>query len=440
MSLRAVGTGLSFDGVDDYVEVPDDASLDITTDITIEAWVYPEASVDYMGIVIKGDDGAENYEALLGDQLLYWAIQWTDGTRDSEKLPLTYNTNEWMHLVTIYDIGNNVSLYKNGEFVDSDALPNKTPQTNDVYLGIGRELGTSRYFNGHIDSVRIYNRALSAEEIKALYRNEAVDEGLVLYLPLNAGSGDTAKDFSGQGNNGTINGARWYGFRPVRSGGLQYDGVDDNVDMGDVDKVEGLDELTVEGWVYPHDVSTDEQGAIRKKSVWRHMVYVDKFAFRFHDSNDYWTDNLYSSAPLSANKWYHLVAIYEASAGEVRLYINGSLDSTHSVSFAGLTTNTYSLQLGHGIGGKQNYFNGSIALVRIYNRALSDQEIADLYLGKEISREGLVLDMPLNEGQGSVAHDYSGEGNNGTINGPRWYGNMPVKRTISAKRAIAVKR
>jgi len=207
-----IALGFIFDGVDDQVDVPDDPSLDLTDGITIGVWVYPKASVDWMGIVVKGNDGAENYELLLGDQKLAWAILWTDGTRNSEAPSLSYKLNEWMHLVIIYEPGQNVRWYKNGQFVDLGLLPSKTPQTNDVYLGIGREPGTLRFLNGILGEICIFNRILTDAEIGDLcsIRRNIMD-GCVLKLGtvgLVRGGGTQWLDESPCKNHGTVYGAK----------------------------------------------------------------------------------------------------------------------------------------------------------------------------------------------------------------------------------------
>jgi len=791
MSLRSVGTGLSFDGVDDTVEVPDDPSLNITEEITVEMWLYPYTPDENEGYCSKGLPGHgtpyQLYDGGVGPG--FRVIDSGGNTHEVERGG--HLSVEWHHMVGVYDLSDLI-LYLDGASAATNSIGDVTPlKTNNLSFYIGGYWSTDYLGDGKIAVVRIYNRALSAEEVQALYRNERIsNEGLVLYLPLNAGSGDTAKDFSGQENNGTINGARWYGFRPVRSGGLQYDGVDDYCFSDDTEI------LTRSGWKLIKDITYDDEIAslnpkteqieyqkpsklfnfeyhnkmchfygrhldvlvtpdhnvyvsryksanvwlsyrleqaeqvlnefvrFKKDAKWKgqyqeyfvlpsiesnHRVgypsqpprklpmdlwlhffgwwlsegsiksvknpktqstyylviisqtqdinsekckeientinelgwdwsysghnyhiwsgynkqlvdYLKKFGkagdkfipatlkqlppeqleilysalmkgdghrnqfytksarladdvqeiclklgysadvsylnnrkypiyvvgieklntkprvneFRANRSTfasgklaDYnslvfgitvpkyhiiyarrngkgcWIGNcdcgsgtslqmtdvvtlmawikavddganhsvitrnygFMINAPYSNsieffghdgddrtkcttswksawdNKWIHVVVVLRKYTGSWtdRGYVNGELVAESTDSAFDGPGQTGEVDIGS-LKGSQRFFDGLIALVRIYNRALSDQEIADLYLGKEIDRTGLVLDMPMNEGQGSVAHDYSGEGNNGDINGARWYGNMPVKRTISAKRAIAVKR
>jgi len=101
----------------------------------------------------------------------------------------------------------------NGKLVD-DATGPSTVSYGDFPLLIGaddnNDDGTpDGFFDGLIDEIRIYNRALSADEVKANMRGAVATDGLVLWLRFDEGSGDTVRDISGYGNNGTIYGATW---------------------------------------------------------------------------------------------------------------------------------------------------------------------------------------------------------------------------------------
>lgn len=172
-----VNGALSFDrNYSTYVSVPDDASLNITGDITISAWVYFTRGGSYQAIVTKcvgngprnnpfdfrTDTSAEPRLALVradarGHERVY-----------SNK---AISLNEWHHVLVRME--NKVpDFYVDG--VVTGKWPNvpftKTPTGNTKPLLIGRR-DDGLYFNGIIDEVAIYNRALSAEEIQEHYQN-----------------------------------------------------------------------------------------------------------------------------------------------------------------------------------------------------------------------------------------------------------------------------
>ncbi len=169
------GSALDFDGTDDYVEVADSDSLDLT-ELTLEAWIYWNKVGEWQTIFSKGADGDENYELLLGNaEELHSAYIDTGGSRDAHTYTVPgLDSGSWLHLTFIryYDgtdwIG---EVYLNGDLKDSYTYTNGEPAAKTRWLGIGGG-DDSRYFNGLIDEARIYNRSLSSEEIKMHYQSE----------------------------------------------------------------------------------------------------------------------------------------------------------------------------------------------------------------------------------------------------------------------------
>jgi hypothetical protein len=113
---------LSFNGVNDYVEVPDSPSLDITEAITIEAWIYPVSSPQPLyraGIINKGGWDFGGYEMLMGHDIDGWKEPLEFCTRTScsytkSRIPL----NQWTHVAATFD-NTDAILYLNGSIVPS---------------------------------------------------------------------------------------------------------------------------------------------------------------------------------------------------------------------------------------------------------------------------------------------------------------------------------
>ena len=173
------GNALSFDGLDEYVSVPDSTSLDLLGEITVEAWIKVAVHKNYNAIVIKGEDGAENYELLLTSSgLLYSTIKFTDGTRYYPSVPNAITDTEWHHVAMTYKPGE-WRIYVDGVKEAERMDISKTPLINDVPLFIGAEqyngsLMSGRFFNGTIDEVRIWDGALTAEQIEDSFNHGIV--------------------------------------------------------------------------------------------------------------------------------------------------------------------------------------------------------------------------------------------------------------------------
>lgn len=169
------GKALSFDGVDDFVQIPQSSSLDVTDQITVEAWVYPRAYVGSFGDVSHivsrcADNGGHIYVlSVHADGKVWFSVNPMSG----EKLSVANLTlNTWTHLAMTYD-GAYIRLYING-YLDSSYVQSGSIYTTGNWLAIGCKPtgsgggpGIYAYFNGIIDEVRIYNRALSQQEIQS---------------------------------------------------------------------------------------------------------------------------------------------------------------------------------------------------------------------------------------------------------------------------------
>jgi hypothetical protein len=179
-----IGRALSFDGVNDWVTVTDTTAskLDLTTGLTVEAWVNPTSMSGWETVVMKergaagtgflsyalyAHDGAPQAGTFAGPAAYLRpapALSTTDqGVREASHTPLTLNA--WTHIATTYD-GANMRFYINGVLVATRAQTGNIAVGNQA-LRIGGNNVSGEFFNGLIDEVRIYNRALSAAEITA---------------------------------------------------------------------------------------------------------------------------------------------------------------------------------------------------------------------------------------------------------------------------------
>jgi hypothetical protein len=161
---------LKFDGTDDYVQVENESIFDITSQITVSAWIKVNAfDRSFQAIATKGDNA--------------WRIQRWSNTNRIEfactGLPhneygnicgnISVNDGQWHHVAGVYD-GTNMYLYIDGD-LDVSVSTSGSINMNNYKVLIGENAQPSahnRYWNGWIDDVRVYNCALDIDEIRCV--------------------------------------------------------------------------------------------------------------------------------------------------------------------------------------------------------------------------------------------------------------------------------
>jgi len=166
--------GLLFDGVDDYVEVPDHSSLDITADLTLSAWIKPRSlGQNSQGRIIDkaSDDGTVGYVFRVNssNRIGFQQHGQTGGVLSADAV---ITLNSWQHVVVVVSGGTNVTFYVDGVNRGGGSLTGPIA-ANAKPLRIGNRHDGNRMFDGSIDEVRVFDRALTASEVTALYDQEA---------------------------------------------------------------------------------------------------------------------------------------------------------------------------------------------------------------------------------------------------------------------------
>jgi hypothetical protein len=159
------GNALSFDGVNDWVTVTATSLLNLTTAMTLEAWVFPTTTSGVRDILIKEGSNVDLYNL--------YARNWrgrpesnvfVGGTNRVAEGATAPAANVWTHVAGTYD-GTTLRLFINGVQTASIAISGPIA-TSTGPLRIGGNSMWGEFFQGRIDEVRIYNRALSQTEIQ----------------------------------------------------------------------------------------------------------------------------------------------------------------------------------------------------------------------------------------------------------------------------------
>ncbi|MBL7186330.1 MAG: LamG domain-containing protein [Phycisphaerae bacterium] len=174
-----IGSGaLSFDGTDGLVEAGDDASLSLTDALTITAWVWVHDLNTFYFLLCKqpsgtaGDNYPGNYE--FRTEANTGALQF--GHQEAEGEQFTFYTSDssiaveqWHHVAVTVTKGDLVEFYIDGVAAGSSEQSTNFGVLNDEPVRIGGRKDGYSFFNGLLDDIRLYNRALSATQIQKLF-------------------------------------------------------------------------------------------------------------------------------------------------------------------------------------------------------------------------------------------------------------------------------
>jgi Tol biopolymer transport system component len=391
-----VGTALSFDGANDLATATGSDAFDMLGAVTVSAWIYPRSAGEAgKGRIVDKANGVAPTNGWLlhvsgnGTQLSFLAdYSSTNLARHAAANSIALNT--WQHVVVTWNGGasaSGVHIYVNGrEVAYSSSVNGVGSRVDDAaeQLKIGNDKSTARTFNGRIDSVQVWSRALSAGEVAALSH-----PSLIGAWQLDEGSGTTGFDSSPTHSDLTLlNGAAWV---PGNAGtALGFDGVNDVARAVGSNAFDALNALTVSAWIRPNSPGEAGKGRIVDKANgvtptngWVFYLSGDGTGLSF--LVDFSSTNLARTAAagsIAMNTWQHVAVTWDGStsASGVHIYVNGS-----EVSYSGSTNATGSrandaleeLKVGNDKSTART-FNGVIDVVQVWNRVLSPVEIAAL--------------------------------------------------------------
>jgi hypothetical protein len=189
---------LQLDGDGDYVELGNGSWSDITGEITMAAWIkVNEFDTGYQTILAKGNNTYRLQRAGSSDNSSLWLNTYPNANCVHINGSTNINDGQWHHVVGVFD-GDMIYVYVDGIEDGSESFVSGYIETSLDNLQIGANSDEGRYWEGLIDNVRLYDKALTSTEIIDLYTAENPD--LVGWWKFN---GD-AKDSSGRGHHGTM--------------------------------------------------------------------------------------------------------------------------------------------------------------------------------------------------------------------------------------------
>ena len=392
---------MSFDGSTDYVDTGAISRISGDAEASLSIWFKTNNNVD-APLVVFGEPGValKSFALILGANRVVGAA--FNGGNNYNSGSNAYSLGQWHNLVatkTPGAINTTTKLYLDGAEIPVGSASSNTPNINGTasYIGKWINAGLANY-GGQISDVRIYNRALSQSEITRLYDNykpkvviNSLNKGLVGYWPLDSKSmksASTTADLTPQGNDGTLYGrplaSRLTTDRKgVENSAMAFNGTGDYVDTP-TNQITNYP-LTISVWFKVTGV--DSQVTIisyNKRSesakyiqLETRIIGVNKLLSAQVRNINGWSQSIYSSSVLSNDIWYNGVVTINSS-NYLKLYLNGILvnDYGNVVNFENVINN---FAIGRLRYTSESFFTGSISDVRIYNRALSADEVKMLY-------------------------------------------------------------
>ncbi len=211
---------LEFDGSNDYVVTPE-VSFGALNQLTLEAWIMPVDEDSGFGKDIVHKRGTQN----VGNFNLHWygyqnvnRVTFRIQEQECTSPDGVVSDGEWLHVAGVYD-GSEMRLYLDGRLSASVPYSSEiTDVSSEICFG-GKSWNAKYRYNGTIDDVRIWNIARTRREIRSTMDTDLCGDepGLIGYWDFGEGSGDTAYDITGQGNDGTLVGPPGWGFNDALS-------------------------------------------------------------------------------------------------------------------------------------------------------------------------------------------------------------------------------
>jgi hypothetical protein len=457
------GSALDFGGNDSQLVASSTTSIDGSEEITISAWVKAdqvntdEAIVGTkVGTSNNDDDTGFRYDSSgfssNGSNLIKFVIRNSNGDTIAGETESGVQTTQWQHLVMTWKSGGQPRMWADGQelatlSMSSNSLSGSVDMP-DFFIGTGPKRD-SGHWEGKIDEVRIYNRALSASEVRDLYqsgyakinRTAKIEEvgdpvGWWTFDGRDMDwSSDTAKDRAGS-NDGTLNG----GMDPANSSApgrigqaLEFDGEDDYVEDGS--SVLGNTSFTASTW-FKVDKVNDQRfildNGFDTSGGFQVFVQTDGTVRSRIDDSGANGGVFDTNSTVNDGNWHHIVTVADKS-GNAKMYLDGSQDGEMlDISSYGNISGTENFRIGNqdtDAPETVNIFQGKIDDVRIYDQALSADEIQKIYDATRPSEvnasqdneltDGLVgmwsFDGPSIDWSSNTAADVSSNSNDGTI-------------------------
>jgi len=218
------------------------------------------------------------------------------------------------------------------------------------------------------------------------FKISKADRKLVAWWKFDEAEGGEAADSSGNNIIGTLSGnPQWQPSGGKVGGALAFDGDGDFIDCGHDEGLNITGAVTISAWIKLSKSTEDQKIAGNQDDIsggYKLSIFSNKAELEVRDSDNSLINNRFvdGGTVLQPDIWYHVVGTY-SQGGAIKTYVNGKLDREQG------TTNTLAASSGTLKIGREPFndlyvFNGLMDEVSIYNYALSEADVAEIYSGK----------------------------------------------------------
>lgn len=409
------GSGIGTDGTHE-VAMSTSSTLDMgSSDLSISFWAkIPSANTDeFIDFAMKGATGTttEGYWFFWRKSTGYLSFRISDGvsriSNDCTMTP-TIEDDKWHFITATADRDGSSSIYVDGVFKCSTSISSfngvSIDNTGETFILNETDVGTGVTV---VDNLRVYKYLRTPAQIAWEYNQGApiahykLDEcsGTTAYNSVETANGDAAGNngtitIGGTGSNtstgtcssGTSTEAWNNGTTGKLGASLSFDGTNDYVTIADNSALDLSTELSITAWIKrdtnaENDIVSKWTPSGNQRSYIFGMYDVDTEELRLTLSND-GSNVAYTArstnANLSTNTWYHVTVIWDTTTDTTRMYVNGiqvSTAVTIGSSPATIFNGSGVLNIGAENAGTQQFFDGQIDDVQIFNYALTPTQV-----------------------------------------------------------------
>ena len=348
---------------------------------TISAWINVNSLSGNRTIFQYGNSAANNrfgfaIEATTGK--LYVEYYGRDAITSSSQITV----GSWFHVVATYNGGaietaTNTQIYVNGSAVSMSTTGTETgvANTTDSNYGIGyRRASSTQYFNGKIDQVRIFDKALSSSEVTTLYGETYASSTKSTTDIFSDGSAVALYELDGDANDtGGVSGK--FGSAAI------FNGSNSNIQINGLSTFLGSSSSkSWSCWVKTTSTSGGNRAIISDYNTGAGNYNFDCFMTPGNgkvylvSKAGGTSGNILSSATINDGVWHHICAVQDTTTNTLEFYIDSNSQGTISIG-----TGTRTSPLFIGTYGAGYYWDGSIDDVRIYSDVLTSTEVGYIY-------------------------------------------------------------